>query len=101
MKKLIMVVMLVLIPIIGNAENKNCSSMADFAKTIMQLRQEGAPINKVMNFIESTKEKKPKVYKVMKSIAIMAYDTPRYSTPSLKEKTIDEFYSTIYLNCIK
>jgi len=100
MKKIIIIAMLVLIPIIGNAENKNCNSMAEFAKTIMQLRQGGAPINEVMNFIESA-EDKPEVYKVMKSITIMAYDTPRYSTPSIKEKTINEFYNTIYVNCIK
>ena len=100
MKKIIIIAMLLTLPIMANAGEKDCSSVADFAKNIMQARQGGVPMNEVMDFIESAKDS-PRVYKVMKSITIMAYEKSRYSTPSIRKRVIEDFYNDVYLTCIK
>lgn len=69
-----------------------CKLLANVAETIMLCRQEGVPMEQVMDataivaFVE---------------VVIDAYDRPRFSTDELQRKAVSDFRDFYYLECVK
>ena len=70
-----------------------CASVSELAKTTMQGRQGGAPMNKLMETAKGNK--------LIEELIILAYDSPRYGTESMRAKSIENFRDKAYLECIK
>ena len=75
--------------------NKTCVDMAGIAKLIMEKRQQGVSMADMLQL------NKDLSYEALDWIVIDAYDTPRYTTDSIVQRTVTEFQNKIHLDCIK
>jgi len=75
----------------ANAET-NCESVAGFAETVMEARQKGVSLVKMMQATDN---------KLLQAIIMEAYETPRYSTEEYQARKIGEFRDSWYLACLK
>ena len=73
-----------------------CDVVYDTSKTIMEVRQLGRPMGELIK-----KAKGNAAEDMLRSIIITAYDSPKYELKQLKEKSINDFSNTWYLECIK
>lgn len=67
-----------------------CENYATAAHGVMKARQNGAPLSKVIQ-----------IGPIIKELALIAYDTPKYSHDKYKENAITEFENKILLACLK
>ena len=75
--------------------NKTCVDMAGIAKLIMEKRQQGVSMADMLQL------NKDLSYEALDWIVIDAYDTPRYTTDSIVQRTVTEFQNKRHLDCIK
>lgn len=75
---------------------ERCSSQATVAANIMQARQNGVPITRIL---EINKEY-PDAKSLLDFFAMEAYKVPRYSTPENQQQSIVEFSNTIFMLCM-
>ena len=114
MKKLvnILIAMIIIFSFISsvNAKDNNsiiCPEINNFAKVVMELRQIGVPLIKVMNKFESIKtntenqELNQTLVKILKTIMKNAYSQPRFMTKEYQQRAIIEFANKWYLQCLK
>lgn len=74
-----------------------CKSTSSMARQIMTLRQQGTDASKL---VETTnKIGNPQAAKVTTQIIIAAYKEPRYQTPEMQQKSIDDFSNDLYIKC--
>jgi len=84
---------------IAEAED-GCKIAERFAESFMKARQQGVKMSSLMKICEDPQH--PEVLRtISKEILIEAYETPRFSTPGIIEKTIRDFQNKWYLKCIK
>jgi hypothetical protein len=70
-----------------------CSTLGELAGIIMEIRQGGAPMSKVISQVPGSD--------VVRALVIGAYDTPRYSTDGYKSEAIEDFSNEAMLTCFK
>jgi len=75
-----------------------CEDISSLAGLIMDVRQKGAPMSTVMGVAN---EQKDAYRPLCRSIVIDAYESPKYSTESVKAQVISEFTNKYYLACVK
>ena len=73
-----------------------CAELASTAESLMQARQAGVDLVKVL---EVTQRIHPGGE--MDFLVIEAWETPYYSTPSNQQREVTEFKNKIMLQCIK
>ena len=72
-----------------------CKDMHDVSVMIMEARHAGVPVTTSIDNLEKYG------FEFMAGIALLAYDEPRYSTESMKQKSVTEFGNMIYVECKK
>lgn len=75
---------------------KLCDLTALTAETIMRKRQAGVPMQKMMGV--TADEPSGSVGEIL---VIAAYDSPRYHTKEMQERSIEDFRDEAYLRCVK
>ena len=103
MKKIIAGMILSLV-FAGNAaaekEMTTCSLLALIAKKTMESRQSGTPLSKYLELAEST-DLPQAIKNALRDIALIAWDTPKFSTDRNKKEAITEFENKMLLECLK
>jgi hypothetical protein len=74
---------------------ESCGNFGKVAKMIMEKRQSGASMAKMMEAITDIDNS------VVEMMIMSAYDRPRYSTEQMQQRTIEEFRDDVYLECVK
>ncbi len=69
-----------------------CAAASTFAEVIMDMRQDGFPVSKIMELTDDDSQK---------NIVLAAYDKPRRSTPEQKKVSVENFRDEIYSICIR
>ena len=72
-----------------------CTSLSTTSAEIMKARQNGVPMSKLMEIF-----KKDDVA-ILRRLTIEAYESPRYSTEGMQEKSIQDFENKAFLDCYK
>jgi hypothetical protein len=70
-----------------------CNKLNETAQSIMEDRQEGVSMKKLMEIAKGNK--------LIENIIIAAYDRPRYYTKEMQIKSVEDFRDEIYLYCIR
>lgn len=87
--------------VISNAEMTKaefCKDMSSYAELVMQKRQNDTPIKTMLLAIEKSGESKG-TRELMESIVEDAYSKPAYATKDFKNKSINEYSASVYLEC--
>ena len=69
-----------------------CKVMADTAELMMQARQQGVPMQPIMDATEMTSHKR---------MVVEAYETPRYITKEVQLRQVQNFRDKWYMWCFK
>ena len=72
----------------------DCASLSETAATVMEVRQMGYPMSKLMEAAERDGA-------LARALVIEAYRQPRYSSDGYKENAIKDFANEVYLQCIE
>lgn len=70
-----------------------CEKAGVLAKTIMEGRLAGVSMGKMMSLVRSGG--------LSEMMIIEAYDSPRYETPAVQQRAIEEFRDKWYATCVK
>ncbi|WP_217476617.1 hypothetical protein [Stutzerimonas stutzeri] len=73
-----------------------CAQISEVASEIMKTRQAGVSMAKMME-VPSEGD----LGDMLRGLTIAAYEKPRYSTPEMRQREIEDFQNDVYLNCIK
>ena len=73
--------------------NEACKNIYDFAKVVMDARQNSTPMMKVIEVVKDSQE--------LQKIIISAYEQPLYSTDGYKKQATEEFANALYIQCMK
>lgn len=88
-----------------NKENeKSCRGLMSIAGIAMKARQDGTPLEAMLQAIDIVKKKdglSDKGGEAFREILIDAYSQTEYSTPEYQQKAINNFSSKYYINCMK
>lgn len=99
MKKLLIVVLaLGLITSAAHAQESDdevvtCEDYGELAGLIMRSRQAGVPLAQMMAIVRDDP--------VMREAALMAYETPRYNTDSIRQREIADFRDSWTVICYR
>lgn len=70
-----------------------CDVMEKVARQVMSVRQDkSVPLKTVLGIMNTENAR---------SIVLMAWEKPSFSTDAMQQKTISEFADNIYLQCLK
>lgn len=72
------------------ATTDTCKILGDLAETIMDRRQEGVALSRLMTITDED---------FIKSIILLAYDQPRYSSPEYQRDASRDFRNAIETGC--
>ena len=100
MKKLLLASLLAasLTPFSANAAIA-CEDVASLAKTIMNVRQDGVSMAKLLGAINNSDDEP--VRDIGKAILMDAFEVPHYNGSELKKKEISDFENKWMLACLK
>ena len=77
-----------------------CSELGRLAAGVMELRQNGTPVNELIELFS-----KPEVPRgsriIMRQLILLAYDTPRFSTARIKSEAAADFANKFMIACYK
>ena len=82
-----------------SANDEFCSDVGGLARDVMEFRQMGVPMSKVMGALANGSD--VEFNGVMKNMIIEAYEYSQYSTKSVAESRINKFGNDWELNCYK
>jgi soluble P-type ATPase len=77
-----------------------CSSVAQTAEAMQVLNQKQAPLQRVMDIINSS-DAGENLKKLNRALAMKAYSVPRFGSEEYKQKAIDDFRDKEHLLCLK
>ena len=75
-----------------------CRKIAELAQGVMEARQEGVPIIKMLEVSDSA-EGRPQ--SISKYLVKQAFRSPKYSGDEMKQETATEFAAQQYLICVQ
>ena len=78
-----------------NSSDGLCSSVSTTAAEIMKARQNGVAMSKLIDLFKKDDAA------IFRRLTISAYESPRYSTESMQEKSIQDFENKAFLDCYK
>lgn len=91
MKKLITTLAL-LLSLSTNAAEIDCEQLSSIASTIMESRQAGVKLSKIIKLADSNS--------LIKEMAVSAYRKPAYNSEEYKQQEISEFANYWYIACL-
>jgi len=89
-KKIALAVFISLFSVVAQASF--CAEVENLARAIMENRQSGVPLGKVLDNTEM---------ELGKSLALDAYERPHFETQEYKRQAINEFGNDVRLKCEK
>jgi len=97
--KVVLISVLFILSLQAHADNSRelCKGFGEIAELIMTHRQNGTPMDVIIDKID----KEPALKDIGESLAISAYETSRFSTEKMKQRKITEFKNAVYLECLK
>jgi hypothetical protein len=78
-----------------SADVEICTEYADLAERIMQIRQDGVPLSEVLSV-----GSEPEVKELIKTLALIAYKSPRFYGEDAKGIAVSEFSNKVLLQCL-
>lgn len=98
-KSALLVLIAVTLPVFSGADEPatGCEVISRLAKSIMQARQSGVSMSEMMGIAARDEDFKA----LAEALVIDAYDSPRYSTDGMKQRSIEDFENNVFLQCIK
>jgi hypothetical protein len=78
---------------ITESQQEICSMIEILAKSIMSIRQSGTPLKTLMDAVDGAQPSY--------SLAIAAFDSPKFRVEANKKRAIDKFANNHYLICLK
>lgn len=78
-----------------HAEQIPCETFGRLAEAIMQARQEGVPLQRLMQGNEYGPSE------LEKSLLMEAYSLPRFHSDEGKKRAVVEYQNSIYLECLR
>lgn len=76
----------------------NCARLADYAATIMEIRQKGASLKDGLTL---TGDPDNPFHDIARMIVLDAWEQPRYGTESIQQDAIGDFRDKWHLSCIR
>ena len=96
LKKFAFVAALLPTPILADT----CSELGRLAAGVMELRQDGTPVNELIELF--SRPEVPRESRVlMRAMILLAYDTPRFSTERIKSEAAADFANKFMIACYK
>lgn len=83
------------------AQEDFCLEMGGIARTIMDMRQTGVPIDRSIKSIGAIKPPTEEIGATVRAMIVDAYDEPRYSTPAMQDRAVTEFANRTTVDCLK
>lgn len=74
-----------------------CEGIGQAARSIMEGRQNGVSMIKLMSVADNAGELAP----LLKNLVQDAYDSPRYETQEMKKRAAQDFEDKVYATCLK
>lgn len=86
-----------------DSAHSSCSYLSSTARMTMEARQQNLPVEKVLKImLERELGKDSDAYKrIVTKMVFEAYDTPRYTIPSISFHAIQDFENKMYSECMK
>lgn len=75
-----------------------CKSISDLASSIMELRQDGVPMSRLLDGFAKVQNDYSALTKL---IVIDAYERPRFDVEPYRQRAIVDFVDAHYLLCVK
>lgn len=76
-----------------------CETISGLAGTIMEARQSGVPMAKLME--HAAKAGTLNARRTAEGLIMTAYGQPRYQTPSIVQREIEDFRDEAHLACLR
>ena len=76
---------------------KACSSVGSLAEAIMKGRQSGVPLSAMLSKVDSSDP----AAEAARQIIITAFDVPRFSTPSMQQRAVEDRRDLAEKQCFK
>lgn len=77
----------------ADEQTKTCESYHGLAEAIMQVRQDGGSMPRMMQIVADNE--------VGKLLVREAFDQPRYSTEAVQRRTIENFANEVFAECLR
>lgn len=84
----------------AKAEEDSCAPVAMLAESVMSGRQHGVAMRDMVDLINKG-DGGSSFKEAAKSMIILAYETPIFSSEEYQKKSISEFQNQFYLACMK
>jgi hypothetical protein len=97
MKRIITAIAFALSTTVTFAVELPCESIASTARTVMDARQSGVALSKVLAIVDQYPDTKT----LMRQIVLDAYSKPRYSSEEFRLRETEEFGNTWEIACHK
>lgn len=78
---------------------EECKGMSEIAGTMMDLRQRGASMSRLMDV--ATNEEDPYWQGVFQALVEQAFNRQRYDTPEARALAVSEFADVAYMGCLQ
>lgn len=75
-----------------------CVQMSELSETIMGARQKGVDIIQMLTVVDKMESVDPAFFK---GLIVTAYETPLYHSVGGKNSAIQEFKTTVFIECYK
>lgn len=103
MKKLLLTLALFAAPVFAEPATEDdkfnmCLTLAEFADKVMDNRQSGVELPNQLAVIKGAP---PDMMPIMKTVIMLAYDSPRYNTESNKADEVKRYKEKVLLTCLK
>jgi len=79
-------------------DTETCQKLSEFAQNIMEARQTGVPLNKMISLVEKNEEPFRSMYR---TLVIEAYKKPRYHTKSMQTGETTDYSNQVLLACLE
>lgn len=96
--KIIIAIFMLAAAITANAALPFCEGMGMLGAVVMQERQAGKPPSHAMKVV---KKIDPKMEGMANVLIEMAYDRPRYISPEMQQRSIDDMKSEMEIICLR
>ena len=79
---------------------ENCKALAAFAHTIMNTRQQGVALTRVLEAVVAPVED-AEAREIIRTVVMRAYGEPRYTTEQVQESAAADFRDRIHVWCLQ
>ena len=103
MKKLLIASIIFTASFSAAADNAvDCEQIGELAKNIMTSRQHGVGLGEIMTLVNAQSwGENSGLKKAVEEVVIIAYESPKYSSPEYQQSAITEFKNQALIECYK